>query len=240
MSDIPVVICMAWAIAQFVVEKGDVGDTLNSGKLCCLSKGTFFIILCRLQQKRWLSLIYTVTALTFTYLPICIKPAKFVWCYLHHTPKLQCYLLQTWKMLTELELKLEKDTGFHSLPKSFCERLVTGMSESPVHGEEAALGKHSHIWGSSLFLLILKHTTLYRLLQSWPSFEFKLSFLPYLSQPRDSVSSVNFTYIPYMPFLVDFLPESWSNCMGHTELKNQVAISSLSFSHTDIYIKANF
>lgn len=42
MSDMSVMICMAWAIAQLVVEKGDVGDILNSGKLHYLSKGTFF------------------------------------------------------------------------------------------------------------------------------------------------------------------------------------------------------
>lgn len=42
MSDMSVMICMAWTIAQLVVEKGDVSHILNLGKLCYLSKSTFF------------------------------------------------------------------------------------------------------------------------------------------------------------------------------------------------------
>lgn len=160
---------------------------------------------------------------------------------LHQTHKLQCYLLQTWKILTKLKVKLEKDTGYHLLPKPiFCEWLVTGMSESPVHGEEAALGKHSHIWCSSLFLLALKHTTLLGCSKVDLVIELKLSILPSFSKPRDSVTSANFTYMSYMLFLVDFLPESWPNCMGHTELKNQLAVSSPSYFPTYIYKKAKF
>lgn len=82
------------------------------------------------------------------------------------------------------------------------------MSESPVHGEEAALGKHSHIWCSSLFLFALKHTTLLGCSKVDLVIELKLSILPSFSKPQDSVTSANFTYMSYMLFLVDFLPES--------------------------------
>lgn len=42
MSDMSVMICMAWTIAQLVVEKGNVSHILNLDKLCYLSKSTFF------------------------------------------------------------------------------------------------------------------------------------------------------------------------------------------------------
>lgn len=194
----------------------------------------FFIILCRLQQK--MAVTHLDCPSTYFYSSTHLhKTSKIYLMFFASDPQITtCYLFQTWKYWPNSRLNWTKiqDPTFFLSP--FCEWLVTGMSESPVHGEEAALGKH--IWGSSLFLLILKCTTLLGCCKVDQVIEFKLSILPCLTKPQDSVSSGNFThiYIYYMLFLADFLPESWSNCMGHTEQKSQPAVSSPLYFHTYI------
>ena len=133
------------------------------------------------------------------------------------------------KTLTELEVRLEKDTGSHPFLNTVYEWLVTGVLESPVHGEEEAVGKHSHILSSSLFLPILKYIVLLGCSKVNQVIQFKLSSLPWFTKPQVSVSSSNFIYIyiyikiyiSYVLFLIFFLPDSWLNCMGHTVLQSQ-------------------
>lgn len=148
-------------------------------------------------------------------------------------------LLQTWKYW--LKLKLEEDIGSHSFLNPFCEWLITGMSESPLHGEEAALNKHGHIWYSSIFLLVLKHTTLLGCSKVDQVTEFKPSNS--FSKPQDSVSSSNkfikVTFVYLLPLCITYLQKTFLNSTKRRIINQYLlvhAVSNIGWSVQKIYV----